>query len=42
MTSWYLLKGVDVDAGPHAGSVVMLGASIRTEPTPLPTRSAMA
>jgi lysophospholipase L1-like esterase len=28
ITSWYLLKGVDVDAGPSASSVVILGASI--------------
>jgi lysophospholipase L1-like esterase len=28
ISSWYLLKGVDVDAGPHAGSLVVLGASI--------------
>lgn len=28
ISSWYLLKGVDVDAGPRAGSVVVLGASI--------------
>jgi lysophospholipase L1-like esterase len=28
VTSWYLLKGVDVDAGPNAESVVALGASI--------------
>jgi lysophospholipase L1-like esterase len=27
-SSWYLLKGVDVDAGPKAGAVVVLGASI--------------
>jgi len=26
--SWYLLKGVDVDAGPKASAVVVLGASI--------------
>ncbi len=26
--SWYLLKGVDVDAGPSGSSVVVLGASI--------------
>jgi lysophospholipase L1-like esterase len=28
VTSWYLLKGVDVDAGPKAAAVVVLGASI--------------
>jgi len=28
VTHWYLLKGVDVDAGPRAASVVVLGASI--------------
>jgi lysophospholipase L1-like esterase len=28
LKSWYLLKGVDVDAGPKAASVVVLGASI--------------
>jgi len=28
VTSWYLLKGVDVDAGPGGSSVVVLGASI--------------
>ena len=28
LNSWYLLKGVDVDAGPHAAAVVALGASI--------------
>ena len=28
VTSWYLLKGVDVDAGPDGSSVVVLGASI--------------
>ena len=28
VTSWYLLKGVDVDAGPAGSSVVVLGASI--------------
>jgi lysophospholipase L1-like esterase len=28
LTSWYLLKGVDVDAGTQASSVVVLGASI--------------
>ena len=27
-THWYLLKGVDVDAGPRATAVVVLGASI--------------
>jgi len=26
--SWYLLKGVDVDAGPKASAIVVLGASI--------------
>ena len=28
VTHWYLLKGVDVDAGSHAAAVVVLGASI--------------
>jgi lysophospholipase L1-like esterase len=28
VTHWYLLKGVDVDAGPRAAAVVVLGASI--------------
>jgi lysophospholipase L1-like esterase len=28
LSSWYVLKGVDVDAGPAAASVVVLGASI--------------
>jgi lysophospholipase L1-like esterase len=28
VTSWYLLKGVDVDAGSNATSIVVLGASI--------------
>ena len=28
VSHWYLLKGVDVDAGPRAASVVVLGASI--------------
>jgi len=28
VNSWYLLKGVDVDAGPKGGAVVVLGASI--------------
>ena len=28
ISSWYLLKGVDVDAGLRAGAVVVLGASI--------------
>lgn len=28
VTSWHLLKGVDVDAGPRASAIVCLGASI--------------
>jgi lysophospholipase L1-like esterase len=28
VTSWFLLKGIDVDAGPKASAVVVLGASI--------------
>jgi len=28
VNNWYLVNGVDVDAGPHAASIVILGASV--------------